>query len=312
MNRPLVSVIIPAYNRASLIEETLASVTGQSWQELEIIVVDDGSTDATAEIVRERRSEDERISIVSQRNQGVAAARQAGFMLSRGDLIQYLDSDDLLDRWKVERQANALILLPEYGLAYGPMFHLLDGKVSDAPARHTGAPIATLFPAMLKERLWDTGSALIRRSVCENVGPWSNLHFEEDWEFDARIARLGTRALYVPDAYSYYRLRDSGASTVSPTLDGLRSRARAHALILEHARAAEVVHDSPEMHSFSRSLFLLARQCAAAGLTLEAREMLALSTSIVPGGDTRLYRLLSSIAGWKTIGKIASWSDRFR
>jgi len=312
MNSPLVSVIIPAFNRADVIGETLASVTGQVYRNLEIIVVDDGSTDRTAAVVAALQREDQRISLVSQNNRGVAAARQAGFESSHGELIQYLDSDDLLDQSKIERQVAAISLRPEFALAFGPMFHLRNGIANSVPARHTGSPIDSLFPAMLRERLWDTGSTLIRRTVCEKVGPWAALQVEEDWEYDARIARSGARALFVPDAYSYYRLRETNAMSGGSTPEGLRSRAVAHTMILEHARAAGVAADSEEMRSFSRSLFLLARQCASAGLVAEARELLKLSRSISPDTDTWIYTLASSIAGWHTIGRVASWADRFR
>lgn len=309
---PLVSVIIPAFNRAAVIGETLGSVREQVYRNLEIVVVDDGSTDETAAVVAALQLEDRRISLVSQKNRGVAAARQAGFESSRGELIQYLDSDDLLDRWKIDRQVAAISLHPEFGLAFGPMFHLRDGVADPVAARHSGSPIDTLFPAMLKERLWDTGSTLVRRTVCEAVGPWASLQFEEDWEYDARIARSGARALFVPDAYSYYRLRELDAMSGGSTPEGLRSRAVAREMILGHARAAGVAADSEEMHSFSRSLFLLARQCASAGLIAEARDLLELSRSISSGADTWIYALASSIAGWRTIGRFASWADRFR
>jgi glycosyltransferase involved in cell wall biosynthesis len=101
---PLVSVIIPAHNAEAFIATTLASAARQTYQHLEIIVVDDGSTDRTAEIVREFAAKDPRVTLLQQANAGVAAARNSAIRTARGSLIAPLDADDLWERTKIERQ----------------------------------------------------------------------------------------------------------------------------------------------------------------------------------------------------------------
>ena len=106
--RPLVSVIIPAYNAAATLPATLRAVIAQTYPHLEIIVVDDGSRDDTLAIAHSYAARDQRIRVISQANAGVAAARNAGIALSKGDYIAPLDADDLWHPQKIEKQVAAM------------------------------------------------------------------------------------------------------------------------------------------------------------------------------------------------------------
>src|SRR5262249_48508087 len=103
---PLVSILIPAYNAEEWIACTIQSAVAQTWHRKEIIVVDDGSTDRTAEVARRFASKG--VSVVCKENGGAAAARNHAFRLSQGDYIQWLEADDLLAPDKIERQLAAL------------------------------------------------------------------------------------------------------------------------------------------------------------------------------------------------------------
>src|SRR5947199_10753884 len=102
--KPLVSILITAYNAENTVAYTLQSAIAQTWPHKEIIVVDDGSRDRTAEVVRRFKE----VTVVSTENQGLSAAQNHAFPLSQGDYIQYLDADDLLAPNKIERQLAAL------------------------------------------------------------------------------------------------------------------------------------------------------------------------------------------------------------
>src|SRR5262245_28337071 len=116
---PLVSVVIPAYNAEAYIATSLRSVTAQTYRNLEIIVVDDGSRDATATIVRSLAADDPRIKLQQQQNAGVAAARNRGIEASSGDLVAPLDADDLWQPSKIERQVAVMQRgSPKVGLVY--------------------------------------------------------------------------------------------------------------------------------------------------------------------------------------------------
>jgi glycosyltransferase involved in cell wall biosynthesis len=115
----LVSVVIPAYNAAATLDETLRSVRSQTHQALEIIVVDDGSTDNTRAVAERHATVDHRVQIVTQDNAGVAAARNAGWNRARSELIAFIDADDLWAPTKIERQVQALLAGSEQvGLVY--------------------------------------------------------------------------------------------------------------------------------------------------------------------------------------------------
>lgn len=105
---PLVSVVIPAYNAAATLDETLRSVRSQTHRALEIIVINDGSTDDTGAIARRHAAIDGRVQVANQDNAGLAAARNAGWRRARSELIAFLDADDLWAPTKIERQIDAL------------------------------------------------------------------------------------------------------------------------------------------------------------------------------------------------------------
>jgi glycosyltransferase involved in cell wall biosynthesis len=113
MDCDLVSVVIPTYNRAYCIEHTIDSVLAQTHQALDIIVIDDGSTDNAAERVAHRYGAEPRVLYLWQSNQGVSAARNRGFAVARGDYIALLDSDDVWKPWKLDLQLCCLRALPE-------------------------------------------------------------------------------------------------------------------------------------------------------------------------------------------------------
>src|SRR5438477_8120607 len=104
--RPLVSILIPAYNAERWIADTIRSALGQTWLRKEIIVVDDGSRDRTLSIAQ--RFSSKSVSVVTQENQGASAARNRALALSQGESIQWLDADDLLAPDKIAKQVDAL------------------------------------------------------------------------------------------------------------------------------------------------------------------------------------------------------------
>lgn len=115
----LVSVVIPAYNAAATLDETLRSVRSQTHRALEIIVVDDGSTDRTRMVAERHAAVDHRVQVISQANAGVAAARNTGWNRARSELIAFIDADDLWAPTKIERQVQALLAGNErIGLVY--------------------------------------------------------------------------------------------------------------------------------------------------------------------------------------------------
>jgi glycosyltransferase involved in cell wall biosynthesis len=162
---PLVSVIVPAWNAGQTLAETLRSAAAQTHRHLEIVIVDDGSTDRTADVAAEYCASDPRARLIRQQNRGVAAARNRAIDEARGDYVAPLDADDLWHPEKIERQLRTFTGRgPEVGLVYC-WYRMIDGE--GLAAGPLWAPVieGSVFRAHL-ECNFGTGSApLIRRSA---------------------------------------------------------------------------------------------------------------------------------------------------
>src|SRR5262249_52485637 len=142
MTNPLVSVIVPTYNRAYCLERTLTSALSQTYRNLEIVVVDDGSTDSTKELVATVARRDVRVRYVRQANKGVSAARNAGFARCTGDFVALLDSDDVWWPWKIELQLSCMARFADVGMIWTDM------QAIDSEGREvSSAYIRTMYSA---------------------------------------------------------------------------------------------------------------------------------------------------------------------
>lgn len=189
---PTVSVVIPTFNRAHQICEAVDSALAQTWQDAEVIVVDDGSSDNTRDVLEHYRS---RIRYIHQDNKGVSAARNAGIREAQGQFISILDSDDLWLPEKVALQMQAFAENPSLGLvSCFSRFVDLDGHQLDEstpapvnPATQGRIPLRTL---LLGNCVSGGSNAVIRRECLDAVGLFDeNLVSAEDWEMWIRIAK---------------------------------------------------------------------------------------------------------------------------
>ncbi|MCL4551930.1 MAG: glycosyltransferase [Candidatus Marsarchaeota archaeon] len=185
---PRVSVIIPAYNCQRFIEETIESVFSQTYSDYEIIVVDDGSSDNTKDILQ-RYSD--RVTYVYQENGGVSAARNRALALSRGEFIAFLDHDDLWIPEKLERQVSVLDSSPSAGLVYSDCYYIdangsIIGKYTDYIEAFRGNVFRQLFICDFIPFL----TVLARRSAIDAVGYFKvGWAIAEDYDLLLRIAR---------------------------------------------------------------------------------------------------------------------------
>jgi len=213
--RALVSILITAYNAEDTIAYTLGSAIAQTWQRKEIIVIDDGSTDRTAEVVRQFKN----VKLVSTENQGLSGAQNNAFPLSQGDYIQYLDADDLLAPDKIERQLAALrefdsrrILLSS---PWAPFYYRI------RPARFVRnslwqdlSPVEWLLRKMREGIHMQNATWLVSRELAKTAGPWdTRLHFDQDGEYFCRVLLASEGTRFVPGTGIYYRA--SGPNQVS-------------------------------------------------------------------------------------------------
>ena len=318
MNQGLVSTIVPVYNRPRLLSEAVRSVLQQTYRSIEIVIVDDGSTDATADVADTlSREAIIPVKVIRQVNSGPGAARQRGLDEARGEFIQFLDSDDLLLPAKFSAQVATLQRRPECGICYGPSAeenHASNPPGRDCPMRATGELIDHLFPRLLTERWWTTSSPLYRRTLLDQIGPWQPWINEEDWEYDARCGATRTRLAWVEDPCSVRRINlgnDHLSQRGSVDPRKLSDRSMARQSIYISARQAGIPLEAPEMRLFARSTFLLCRQCGLAGLDKESITLLNLARCASTPTSFRLlyyffYGLVAHWFGWRRGAKFAN------
>lgn len=317
----LVSTIIPVHNRPDLVREAVQSVLDQTYTKVELIIVDDGSTDETPIALAELRARHPgKIRVIAQRNLGPGVARETGRQLIRGEFVQYLDSDDLLLPTKFEVQVEALATRPSAGIAYGKTrFYRAGETPSDVAVRRTGEKIETLWPSILAERWWCTVTPLYRRDIVDRAGAWLPLWNEEDWEYDVRIGVLGAELAYCDEFVADQREHRSTRLSRGAWNDRrmTSSRAEAHLAMTRHVVASGLPETTPEARRFARELFLLARQAGALGLPQQSQCLFAAAQDMSEparrkGLDFRAYAIAANVLGWKTAAWLANKFDRIR
>ena len=182
-----VSVIVPAYNGAGTILETIRSVQAQTFSDFELIVVDDGSTDRTVELAESLG--EPRLRVHSYENGGLATARNRGMSRAGGELLAFVDADDLWTPDKLEAQVAALDRRPEAGAAYSWTSYIDETGAElrlQTPVHFDGD---VYRPLLLRNFLCSGSNILIRREVAEAVGGFDPTALQmEDWEFFVRVA----------------------------------------------------------------------------------------------------------------------------
>jgi glycosyltransferase involved in cell wall biosynthesis len=222
--QPLVSVIIPLYNAERYIEQCVNSILAQTWPNIEVIIINDGSTDNSLAIAR--KFESEKVNVLSQPNCGASVARNHGLKVAKGEYIQFMDADDLLSKNKIEEQVIILeknkdciavcdtVYFPDGTdpYQYSPVTDwYVDG--SDNPADfliklYGGHFIGKGYGGMVQPNAW-----LTPRSLIDKAGLWTEMRCpDDDGEFFCRVILSGKGICYVPGALNYYRKFDTQKS----------------------------------------------------------------------------------------------------
>lgn len=299
-----VSVLIPAYNAALYIEQTLDSVLAQTWPHLEVIVMDDGSHDDTLSIARRYASN--KVRVEAQTNSGASAARNRAFSLATGEYIQYLDADDLLHPDKIRVQLDCLLQRPEAQLsssAWGMFYDVPDEQALRPTVlwQDYTDPIEWLLTAW-NNGVWMQPSAwLTHRSLIEAAGPWDErISLHDDGEFFSRVLLQTQEIVFCKAAKSFYR------KGLSDSLSSIKNEkaTRSHlAVCLAYEAALLRVRDDAQTrqacaNNYQRLIFEYyplypqMRQTAA-------ERIRALGGSTAVPFATPAFRKLNSLLGWR-------------
>jgi glycosyltransferase involved in cell wall biosynthesis len=239
----MVSIIIPTYNYAHYLKETLQSVLVQTYTDWECIVIDDGSKDNTSEIVNEFVKKDNRFLYIHQQNKGVSAARNLGIKTAKGDFIQFLDGDDLLQTDKIKSQIEIFNQQPAVDIVYNDVRFFDDGnsKLLRASLKNNkpdnwlpkfSAKGKTIVEAFSKINFLVMNSPLIKKSVFNKVGYFDEaMKALEDWDFWMRCALDNCFFHYNENenAFALVRSHHGSLSTETTLMNA------SHFLFLKHA-----------------------------------------------------------------------------
>jgi glycosyltransferase involved in cell wall biosynthesis len=258
-----VSVVIPAYNYGRYLAEAIDSVLAQTHRPLEIIVVDDGSTDETAEVIA---SYGERIRAIRQANAGVSAARNTGIDAARGEYLAFLDADDTWYPRKLELQMARFEAEPSLGLVHAGL-EVVDGEgrmLAVMTRGHQGSISHNLLRLQQDVLVGPGSSIVVPRRVAQEVGGFDErLAPSEDWDFCYRIA-VRYHVGFVPEPLVRYRLHGGGGHMNIAKME--------RGMMLAFQKAFSV--DDPEVQALRRMAYGTLHRILA-GSYFQARKPLA-------------------------------------
>lgn len=234
---PLVSILIPAYNSGKWLGETIQSAINQSWNNKEIIIVDDGSTDNTFNIAK--KFESKSVKVLTQKNSGACVARNHALSISQGDFIQWLDSDDILHKDKIKKQLenndvdkSSMVL---HSSAWGRFYYDINkAKFESNILWQDLHPIDWLIYNIGHGFFIHPAAWLVSRKITQTAGMWNeSLLKNQDGEYFSRVAASSEMVKFHPNAFCYYRRGLLSSVSSNRTLAAFESLSKANNLSLD-------------------------------------------------------------------------------
>ena len=313
----LASVLIPCYNAERWIEACVRSALEQTWPHVEVLVVDDGSTDGSVERLR---SFGDAIRVTARENRGGNPTRNELAQMARGDWLQFLDADDALLPDKMEQQLAVLSASPDADVIYGPLrieHHAGDAVREEIWRPHDSQGDHDAWAYHLQWRLTQTGGALFRRDALQRVGAWNEQQpCCQDNELFHRLLCAGARFVHCDHVGAIYR-RFDGGSVSTQRMD----RVRAEMLRLLEAGESHLEQRGEltdrRRTAMNECRFGLARQLWPHDQELARSAIAAIGRSEAnfqpaPGPHApQLYRRLFSTLGFEMAERMAAWKRRW-
>lgn len=268
---PTVSVLVPLYQAGRWIADALDSVLAQSFEDFEVIVVDDGSTDDGGEIARSYAARDERVRYLWQENTGLPGARNRGLAVARATYIGFLDADDEWLPQKLERQlplAGDHVLYADAYLLRG------DERSTERITDNVPAVSGDVLDPLLERNIVPVVTALLPRALLERFGGFDVTQRQvEDWDLWLRMSASGVQFHHLPEPVALYRVRADALSADYPTVAAYRVRAlrKVRALVPTDRRATVDRRLRSERSLLAGELRLRAWQRTAEGDVCGAR-----------------------------------------
>jgi glycosyltransferase involved in cell wall biosynthesis len=272
--RHRIDVVIPAYNAAATIGDTIVSLQNQTFADFRIIVVNDGSTDATGPVLDRLRATEPRLAVITQANAGIVAARNVGLAASSAEFVAVQDADDLSDPHRLERQVDYLDGHPRCVAVSGSARHI------DATGAATGG-VSTMPPLSAVDASWVPARepylmpfGLMRRAALIAVGGYRHVDYAEDTDLYWRLRRVGD-LVNLPEVVGSYRYHPTsatgGASLVNTRILAANNQLAALSSERREAGTGDIAF-GPERMARYREAATLAGVFEVACQGLEARE----------------------------------------
>lgn len=313
---PLVSICIPAFNSAKYLKETIESALNQSYSNVEVIVVDDGSQDVTTEVAV--RVRDPRFVFIEQTNRGASAARNHAFKRSKGEFVKFLDADDLLNVDCIEAQVSRLNHSPHcIASARWGRFYNNDEttfKLSPEKVWRDMNAVDWLIESLIDSggNMMQPGLFLIPRGIIEKAGLWNEeLNLIDDFEFMCRILTISEKVVFCEGAVLKYRSGNAGSLSSKKKATHMESALKSLELGLEKLLKAENSKRArlAAANCFQRWAYQFYPEHVELFRKAERyAKNLGGSTVKVEGG--RLTKTLSKIVGWKKAVLVARQFNR--
>ncbi|MBI2716584.1 MAG: glycosyltransferase family 2 protein [Rhizobiales bacterium] len=303
ITNPLVSVIIPCRNAVAWLGEAIESCLGQTWRNVQIVVIDNGSVDGSLQFAKRYASRG--VVVLECAREGASAARNAGLAQARGDLIQFLDADDVLDHDKIRVQVEQLAHAPDASLASGAWARFRHNSSEAAfvpePVWRNFEPHEFLISSWLGGGMMPSFAWLTPRALIERAGHWNErLSLNDDGEFFSRVVLAASSVIFCGDAQGYYRTTDHPSISKRCDHDALASGFIAIDLscrhLLQHCTSpAAAKACATQYQRFAYDAYPYAPDLVAEA---ERRSIELGGSELRPGGG-RAFQTLNHIFGWK-------------
>ena len=307
---PLVSILIPCHNSETWLSETIKSALSQTWDNKEIILVDDGSTDNSLKVAKSFESS--AIKIISQKNKGASAARNIALENAQGDFIQYLDADDLLAADKITQQIN---FLQQSNSNHNCLAAASWGRFSKsiAEAQFTLEPVwRDMSSVDWLVCSWKGGGMmpihawLIPRQISKKAGLWNEeLSVNDDGEYFCRVMLASEGIVFCKQSKCYYRSSLPNSLSRTKSSSGLISALKSIELCTEYLLAAKNNRSTRNACADAFQRFVYSTYPNQIDLILAAEKKVDwLGGSTLEPSGGKMFQIFSKVVGWKAAKKL--------